>query len=226
MGSMGRFKLRWSLALMAGVAMIAVTANAGPIDIVRGLAHSSSANSATPAAATSSPLGKFTATGRVNETLNTGPCPGSIATTACSTPSDCDQLQITGPVVATAVGKANLSACLTFDDSTIQTGNNTLGICFIGIGEGTLTANKGDTVPLVFSGEFCVANEFPLPTPTTAVFEMNTAYSISGGVTGRFADAVGNGNLTASSEFDNIAAGSPPFSGTGTLNMVGSFAKK
>jgi hypothetical protein len=86
--------------------------------------------------------GKFTASGEVSETLDSGPCAGSLAETefACSPGapggSQCDQLQFGGPVTVTGRGNFTLLACMTFAKTAVGAGGTTLNVCFNGLGTG------------------------------------------------------------------------------------------
>lgn len=204
---------------VATLTILPTPALAGPIDSVRKLAPSGSAELATPDAAGAGALKKFTAVGAVNETLDNGVCPNSYAATICTTPSDCAQIPITGSLTATGLGKSSFSGCLTVNN---QSPDTPLADCFSGLGTGTITAKNGSSVLIAFGGDLCVADLFPQPTPTSAIFTINSSYAIESG-TGKYLNAAGSGSLSASLIVTNV--GTPPFSGSGTLNLTGSFAK-
>ncbi|MGC1340146.1 MAG: hypothetical protein WA836_18680 [Candidatus Binataceae bacterium] len=214
-----RFKVSVAALAVATLAILPTPAHAGPIDLVRKLTPSASAQLATPNAAGAGALKKFTAIGPVNETLDNGVCPNSYAATVCTTPSDCIEVPITGSLTATSLGKSSFSGCLTVNNDSPDT---PLADCFSGLGTGTITAKNGNSVVIAFGGNLCIADAFPLPTPTNAIFTLNSSYAVESG-TGPYASAAGSGNLSASLIITNV--GTPPFAGSGTLNLTGSFAK-
>jgi hypothetical protein len=89
-----------------------------------------------------------------------------------TTPTDCAQIQLSGPVSATGLGNSNLlSACMTFDNTSVTTN---LDVCFAGVGNGTITSDNGKTsINLEMSGLLCIADEFPVPTPTGVIFDFS-----------------------------------------------------
>ena len=167
----------------------------------------------------SAPLGKFYASGRVTESLDAGACPGSLEETTCTNNGGCDQITITGPVNATAIGKATLSACITVTDLN----SSTFSSCLNGFGTGTISGNGGKSINFGIGGVFCLANATPVSNPTTAYFDGTETYDIEGG-SGPFTNAVGAGTLSFSDVITNISG--PSFPGTGQLTMSGSFAKQ
>jgi hypothetical protein len=224
-------KLGASLTLAIIVLILAVTninsvAEAGPIDLVQKLTGSGSPT-ATPEAAAALPLGKFAASGRLTETLDSGACAGSVAAsgTDCSPATNCAQLQFSGPVTVSptniGLGKSNLSACMTFDNTPVS---STLSACFDGLGTGTITSTNGkNSVTLAIGGLLCEADAFPLPTPTSIIFVVTSSYSVNGG-TGVFAAGVGSGNISLSALVVNPTT--PPFPATGQINITGTLAEE
>jgi hypothetical protein len=162
-------------------------------------------------------LGKFTATGRVTESIATGACPGSFAATSCT--SGCSAVSITGPVSATSLGNSTLAACLTVNDLT----SADFSSCLNGLGTGTITAGNGNSIKLAIGGVFCIGDAFPLPTPTTAIFVGTDSYSVEGG-TGPFATALGSGTVAFSDVITNLSG--VPIAGTGQVSIAGTLAKK
>ena len=162
------------------------------------------------------PLGKFSASGRVTESIDTGACPNSIEASSCSTGS-CDAVSITGPVNATALGRSDLSACVTITDLS----STTFTSCFNGLGTGTITGKNGKSITFGIGGLFCIADAFPAASPTTVVFTGTDTYAIEGG-TGAFSNAVGTGTFSFSDVITNLTG--TPIVGSGQMTMVGSFA--
>lgn len=212
-----RFQVGVAALSVAALALVAAPVHAGPIEIIQNLAPSASPQSAAPNAAAAAQK-KFTAIGPVAETLSIGVCPNTFAATVCATPNACDEISISGSVTATGLGKSTFSGCLTVNNASPDT---PLESCFAGLGTGTLTAKNG-TVVIAFGGHLCVADEFPQPTPTHAVLGFDSTYVVESG-TGSYANAAGSGNLTSSLIITNVTT--PPFAGSGTLNLAGSFAK-
>lgn len=217
-----------SSVIVAGIALLLGTFGAssvvaaGLMDQIEKLAGQSTP-SASPALTATPPLGKFAASGRVTETLDTGACAGSFAAsgTNCTPASNCVQVQISGPVNATGLGKSNLSACITVDNTAVSPNLNE---CFDGAGIGTITsANGPNSITLAMGGLLCAADEFPLPTPTSALFVLTSTYAVEGG-TGSFATGVGSGNVSLSALIATITT--PPFAATGQINLTGTLAKK
>jgi hypothetical protein len=177
------------------------------------------------AASTPPKLGTFASSGRITETLQTGACPGSLedqsGTVCATTPSDCDQLAITGAVTATGLGNSNLlSACITLDNSALSTN---LSVCFNGLGTGTVTADSGkSSLKLDLGGVLCIANGSPLATPTSVDFVFTGTYAVSGG-TGVDATAVGTGAASFNDLVTNLTV--TPLTGTGELQLTGNSAK-
>jgi hypothetical protein len=162
------------------------------------------------------PLAKFSASGRINETIAAGGCANNPTLTSleCSPSTNCDALTMTGQVTATGLGKSNLDACL------IIVLSSSSGACLNGLGIGTLTAANGNKINISFGGDFCVADENM--STLTIFFNSNLSYAVEGG-TGPFATETGNGNLTTSDILVN--PGSLPFAGTGQFNMSGIVSK-
>jgi hypothetical protein len=220
-----RSALQAALAL-ATAAIVIATPSRGHADLVEelnkmGAAAGAGAASAQPSpapAVSATPLGKFTATGRITESIAVGACPGSIEATACGTTS-CDALSITGPVSATSLGKSTLTACLTVTNLTASI----FASCLNGFGTGTITANNGNSITLAIGGLFCLGDAFPVPTPTTAIFVGSDSYAVEGG-TGPFTTAVGSGTVAFSDVVTNLTG--VPIAGTGQITIAGTFAKK
>jgi len=211
----------------AGIALLFTTfsvnpAAAGLMDQIQKLAGPSTPSpAAAPAITATTPLGKFAASGRVTETLDTGACAGSLAASLDCTPAtNCVQVQFSGPVNAAGLGKSNLAACITVDNTAVSPN---LNVCFDGLGTGTITsANGKNSITLAMGGLLCAADEFPLPTPTSALFVLTSTYAVEGG-TGSFATGVGSGNVSLSALIAPITT--PPFAATGQINFTGTLAK-
>ena len=209
-------------ALAATVAIIA-TPSGGRADLIdeinklgAGGGGASGAASSLPSLA-ATPLGKFAASGRITESIATGPCAGSVEASSCS--SGCDAVTITGPVNATSLGNATLSACITITSLT----SGSFSSCLNGLGTGTITGGGGNSIKLGIGGLFCLADAFPLPTPTTAIFVGNDTYAVEGG-TGSFATAVGTGTVSFSDVVTSLTGS--PIPGSGQITLGGSLAKK
>jgi len=203
---------------MAGVTDL--TNNSSVLDQINNLAEQaraaggSSANVAILLTPGPAPLTKFTATGRLTESLASGACANNpIAISACSSVS-CDALTMTGTVNGTSVGKSTLNICFTlFSSST--------GACLgNGLGKGTLTATNGDAVDLSFTGNLCI-NDENLST-VTLFLTSNLTYLVEGG-TGKFATETGTGNMAVSSIFVNPTGS--PIPGTGEIAITGTLSK-
>jgi hypothetical protein len=193
----------------------------GPLDEISKLAAQANGTaasaSAVPAVPPSAPVTKFSANGRVTESLDAGGCANNptITSSLCSPSTNCDAVTVTGPVETTGLGKANLNACLIIILSTSS------GACLNGLGIGTLTTGNGSLVNIAFGGDFCLADE-TLSGPTI-YFNSNLSYVIEGG-TGKFSSETGDGNLTFSDIIVNPPM-TPPFSGSGEVTMIGSLSK-
>jgi hypothetical protein len=211
-----------------GLFMYAVNAKAGntdlmgtggPLDEVSKLAARASGAPASvvPAVTPSAPVTKFSANGRVTESLDVGGCANNatITNSLCSPSTNCDAVTVTEPVTTTGLGKANLDACLIIILSTSS------GACLNGLGIGTLTAANGALVSISFGGDFCLADE-SLSGPTV-YFNSNLSYVVEGG-TGKFSTETGNGNLTFSDIIVNPPM-NPPDPGTGEVTVTGSLSK-
>jgi hypothetical protein len=221
--------MRIKLPAVAAVAVLAIAtlnvrgaAAAGPIDLMQKLAGQSKSSSTAPEVSSTAPLGKFAASGRMTESLDNGACAGSVAATgtACTPATNCVQVQFSGPVNATGLGKSNLAGCMTFDNTAVSP---TLSTCFDGLGTGTITGQGGKSITLAMGGLLCVGDEFPLPTPTNIIFVLASSYSVDGG-SGAFANAVGSGNMSLSALITNITM--PPIAATGQINFAGTLAKQ
>jgi hypothetical protein len=218
-----------SSVIVAGIALLFITfsvnpvAEAGLMDQIQKLAgQSTPSTAASPAVTATPPLGKFAASGRVTESLDNGACAGSVAASggACTPSTNCVQVQVSGPVNATGLGKSNLSACMTFDNTAVS---STLSACFDGLGTGTITGPGGKSINVAMGGLLCVGDEFPLPTPTNVLFVLTSSYSVEGGG-GAFTNAVGSGNMSLSALITNITA--PPIAASGQINFTGTLAKQ
>lgn len=171
-------------------------------------------------------LGRFASSGTISATLvDFEPCPGSLEAqpggVCATTPTDCDQLTIIGPVTATGLSGSNLlSACITLDNMPLSTN---LSLCFNGIGTGTITADNGkNSLNLDLGGELCLANASPLVNPTAADFVFSGTYAITGG-SGADASAVGSGAASFNDEIPSLLTS--PLTGTGELQLTGNSAK-
>jgi hypothetical protein len=216
-----RSALQGALALATAVAVIGtpVGGHADLIDELHQLGGGGAASTEqSPAPEVSgAALGKFTATGRITESIATGACPGSFEASSCS--SGCDAVSITGPVSATSLGNSTLSACLTVNDLT----SSVFSSCLNGFGTGTITAGNGNSIKLAIGGVLCIGDAFPVPTPTTAIFVGTDSYSVEGG-TGPFATALGSGTVAFSDVITNLSG--VPIAGTGQVSIAGTLAKK
>ena len=202
---------------MAGVTDL--SPNSTVVDQINNLAAEakpaggSTANVASPLTSGPAPLTKFSATGRLTESLATGGCLNNPLTATCTT---CSALTLTGTVNATGVGKSNLDVCFTLVSSS------SLGICLgNGLGIGTLTAANGSAVNLSFAGSLCINDETP-STPMTLFLTSNLTYLVEGG-TGKFATETGTGNMAVSSIFVNPTGN--PIPGTGEIAINGTLSK-
>jgi hypothetical protein len=200
---------------MAGVTDL--SPNSSVVDQINNLAAESrsaggsNANIAKPLTPGPAPLTKFSATGRLTESLATGGCLNNPLTATCTT---CSALTLTGTVNATGLGKSSLDVCFTLVSSS------SLGICLDnGLGIGTLTAANGDAVNLSFAGNFCLNDETATP---TLFLTSNLTYLVEGG-TGRFLTETGTGNMAVSSIFANPTGS--PIPGTGEIAITGTLSK-
>jgi len=202
----------------------AVNAKAGSTDLATNpldqisnfAAQARAAGGSAPSTASlaTAPLAKFSANGRINETIGAGGCLNNPLTATC-TSSNCDFLTMSGQVNATGIGKSNLDACFTLILSSFS------GLCYNGLGIGSLTAANGNKVNIAFGGNFCLADE-TLST-ITLFYNSNWSYVVEGG-TGPFATETGNGNITASTIIVNPPS-SLPYSATGQFTMTGGLSK-
>lgn len=141
---------------------------------------------------------------------------------SCTTLTNCDEVLFSGPVTATSLGaNSTLSACITIDNTAL--GVN-LMTCFDGLGTGTITSKSGkNSVNVALTGLLCIADETPLPVPTTVVFQVTGAYSVESG-TGTFLNAPsGAGSLSLSITDTNF--GTTPITGSGPISLTGNIAK-
>ena len=202
---------------MAGVTDL--SPNSTVVDQINNLAAeakpagASTANVASPLTSGPAPLTKFSATGRLTESLANGGCLNNPLTATCTT---CSALTLTGTVNATGLGKSNLDICFTLDSSS------SLGICLDnGLGIGTLTAANGSALNLSFAGNFCL-NDETTSAPVTLFVSSNLAYIVEGG-TGKFLTETGTGNMVVSSIFVNPTGS--PIPGTGEIAITGTLSK-
>jgi hypothetical protein len=210
------------LVVLFGTFNVNSAAEAGLLDRIQKLAGPSTSSSSAAAASSTGPLGKFAASGRVTESLDTGACAGSVAASGslCTTAGNCAQLQFSGPVNATGLGNSTLTACMTFDNTAVSP---TFDSCFDGLGTGTITGANGKSITLAMGGLLCDADQFPLPTPTSLMFVLTSTYAIEGG-SGAFANAVGSGNVSLSALIVNPTA--TPIPASGQINITGTLAKQ
>jgi hypothetical protein len=215
-----------ALMILVGVASapagaMDLSANSTPLDQVNNLAaQARTAGGSSPAIANPltpgpAPVTKFSATGRLTESLTTGACLNNpIAISACSG-GGCDALTMTGPVNGTSVGNSTLSACFTLLPTTSS------GACLgNGLGIGTLTAANGSVVNISFAGHLCI-NDENIST-VTLFLSSNLTYLVEGG-TGKFATETGTGNMAVSTIFVNPMGGVLP--GTGEIAITGTLSK-
>jgi hypothetical protein len=210
-----------ALMILAGTAGAGLSADSTVLDQVNNLATQartaggSSAAVANPLTPGPAPLTKFSATGRLTESLASGPCASNpVAVSACSG-GGCSALTLTGSVNATGLGKSTLNACLTLLSTS------SLGACIgNGLGIGTLTAANGNALNISFAG--CLwENDVDIATVT--LFLSNNLTFIAEGGTGRFLTETGTGNMAVSSIFVNPSG--PSISGTGEIAMTGTLSK-
>jgi hypothetical protein len=214
-----------ALMILVGVAsaragMTDLPANSSVLDQVNNLAAQaraaggSSTNVAIPLTPGSAPLTKFSATGRLTESLASGACANNpIAISACSSVT-CDALTLTGTVNGTSVGKSTLNICFTLFSSSS-------GACLgNGLGIGTLTAATGDAVNLSFAGNLCI-NDENIST-VTLFLTSNLTYLVEGG-TGKFLTETGTGNMAVSTILVNPSGS--PIPGTGQIAITGTLSK-
>jgi hypothetical protein len=197
-----------------------LSAGSTPLDQINNLAAEarsaggSSANVVSPLTPGPAPLTKFSATGRLTESLANGGCSNDpVITSSCS--SGCSALTLTGTVNATSLGKSTLNVCFTLLPSTSS------GACLgNGLGIGTLTAANGSAVNLSFAGNLCI-NDETTSAPVTLFLSSNLAYLVEGG-TGKFATETGAGNMAVSSIFVNPSGS--PIPGTGEIAITGTLS--
>lgn len=209
-------------SLAAAVMLFAVggTAKAGLNEQISQFAAQANSRGASAPAPVSpmivAPVTKFSATGRINESLASGPCAGNPIVSSCT---NCDALTISGQVNATALGKSTLNACLTVDNSAFDTNTGGLPVCFNGLGTGAITAANGNAVNIGFGGLLCIADENIAA--VTIDLTTNLTYVVEGGV-GPFSSAKGSGNLATSFVVVNPSS---TLAGTGQVTMNGSLSK-
>jgi hypothetical protein len=205
---------------MAGVTDL--TANSSVLDQINNLAGQaraaggSSADAVSPLTPGPAPLTKFSATGRLTESLANGGCSNNPLVTSICSGGGCDALTLTGTVNATALGKSTLNICFTLLPSSSGVGPACLGQ---GLGIGTLSAANGSAVNLSFVGNFCINDENATP---TLFLTSNLTYLVEGG-TGKFATETGTGNMAVSTIFVNPTGS--PIPGTGQIAMTGTLSK-
>jgi hypothetical protein len=213
---------RCLLALGAIATLMPAAANADLVDQISHLLSASGPSvqqEAQVSGNAAAPLGKFAASGRVTESIDTGACPNSLESSTCTSSGGCDQITISGPVNATTLGKSTLSACITITALT----SSTFSSCFNGLGNGTITANNGKSLTFGIGGLFCIADAIPASSPTSIIFVGNDTYAVEGG-TAPFTNAVGTGTLSFTDVITNLTT--TPIAGSGQLTMAGSFAKQ
>jgi len=205
---------------MAGVADL--TTNSSVLDQINNLAGQaraaggSSPNAVSPATPAAAPLTKFSATGRLTESLASGGCSNDPIVTSICSGGGCDALTLTGTVTATSLGKSTLNICFTLLPST----SNPPACLGNGLGLGTLTASNGSAVNLSFVGDLCINDE---NTSTVTLFlTSNLTYLVEGG-TGNFANETGTGNMAVSTIFVNPSGSTIP--GTGEIAITGTLSK-
>jgi hypothetical protein len=210
-----------ALMILVGTASAGLSAGSTVLDQVNDLAAKarsaggSSGNVANPLIPGPAPLTKFSATGRLTETLDNGPCLNNpIAVSTCSG-GGCSQLSLSGTLNGTGVGKSTLDICFTLLPST--SGGACLGN---GLGIGTLTAASGSALNLSFAGNLCI-NDEDIPT-VTLFLSSNLNFMVEGG-SGKFASETGTGNMSISTILVNPT--STPYSGTGEIVMTGTVSK-
>jgi hypothetical protein len=162
---------------------------------------------------TAAPLKKFSANGRLTESLGSGPCANNVA--LLGTCSGCSFITMTGQVNATVLGKSFLNACFTLLASSGS--GASLGS---GLGIGTLTTANGNVVNISFAGNLDI-NDENIST-VTLFLSMNLAYLVEGG-TGPFLTETGTGNISVTDIIVN--PGSPPIPGTGAISINGHLSK-
>jgi len=121
---------------------------------------------------------------------------------------------MSGQVNGIGLGKSNFDACL-----TILTASRS-GVCYNGLGIGTLTAANGKAVKISFGGNFCLADKNT--STDTSDYSTNLTYVVEGG-TGPFATETGTGNITTSNIF--VISGSTPIPGIGEISINGNLSK-
>ena len=191
---------------VAGAASAQLT-SANPLDEINKLGGSSSSPNLTQGTA---PVVKLAAAGRVNEVLSSGGCLNNPLTATCG--SSCDNITLNGTVSVTGLGKSTLNACYTIELSTV-------GVCYTGLGIGTLTNKGGNSINISFGGPFCVNDENV--STSTIFFSTTGTYIIEGG-TGPFANETGAGSFNVSDIFNG---GSVPLPGIGQISMNGTMSK-
>ena len=192
--------------------------SATPLDQINNLAAQarsaggSSAGVANPLTPGSAPVNKFSAIGRLTESLATGGCANNPVITSSCSGGGCNALSLSGQV-KTNWGNSALSACFTVLPST----SNPPACLGNGLGVGTITAADGSLVHVSFVGDLCINDEITSP-PVTLFLSLNMTYLFEGG-TGRFVTKTGTGDMVVSTIFVNPSGS--PISGTGELAMTG-----
>ncbi len=191
---------------VAGAASAQIMA-ASPLDEVNKLGGSSSSPNLAQGTA---PVVKLAAAGRVNEVLSSGGCLNNPVTATCG--SSCDNITMNGTVAVTGLGKSTLDACYTIELTSV-------GVCYTGLGIGTLTNKGGKSIDISFGGPFCINDENV--STGTVFFSTTGTYIIEGG-TGPFANETGAGSFNVSDIFSGV---STPVSGIGQISMNGTMSK-
>ncbi len=134
------------------------------------------------------PLQDFQANGLGTGFTSTSPCTGSGVCNAT----------FSGQLWGDHIGTGSVSATIYINETAaVQNGTNGPGsaganTCSPASGSGTITAADGDTINSAFAGWFC-----DVPSSTTVPGTFTGSYFFEGG-TGRFAKAMGAGNVVAS----------------------------
>lgn len=180
-----------------------------------GTGSSSAFNANTPKP---KPVTKLSVNGRLTESLGSGGCtnnPLIKSSSICSSSGSCSSVEMSGQVQGTGLGTSTLDACY-----TIIYGSSSSGVCYDGLGIGTLKAANGKIINISFGGNLCVADENP--STGTAYLAMNLTYVVEGG-TGPFATETGTGNIATSNIF--VLGGSGTIPGTGEISINGNLSK-
>lgn len=189
--------------------------NSGPLDQLLNAPSAGAAPSALPDVTRLAPVTKFSANGRLTESLASGGCANNpLVTSLCSSSGSCANLTMTGQLVAAGLAKPTLDACFTIITATSS------GACYNGLGIGTLTLANGKVVNIAFGGDFCAADENSAT--STVYYSSNLTYVIEGG-TGPYATETGVGNIAASNIF--VLGGGTPAPGIGEIAINGNLSK-